>query len=192
MAWPCRGGGGVGSARAGVAPPRRPRRTAAAQAHHQDDDAGRGGLPDGGGALLVLGDDLRKAKTPVRSIAIWTRVNTAAADYGEERLGERYLRVRFEDLCAQPGETVRRIYDFFGLDGDAEPPLPVAAHHQVRLDTVPVFFADLNAWDTAAPTGIRMAVPRPASVSPGSTANCAGMPRPGGWSPGGASGCAGM
>jgi hypothetical protein len=68
----------------------------------------------------LLGDDLRKEKTPVRSIAVWSRVNSAAADYGEAQLGERYLRIRFEDLCAQPAETVRRIYDFFGLDGDAE------------------------------------------------------------------------
>jgi Sulfotransferase family len=68
----------------------------------------------------LLGDDLRKEKTPVRSIAVWNRVNSAAADYGESRLGERYLRVRFEDLCAQPTETVQRIFDFFGLDGDAE------------------------------------------------------------------------
>lgn len=68
----------------------------------------------------LLGDDLQKEKTPIRSIAVWSRVNTAAADYGETRLGERYLRVRFEDLCAQPAETVRAIYDFFGLDGDAE------------------------------------------------------------------------
>jgi hypothetical protein len=68
----------------------------------------------------LLGDDLRKEKTPVRSIAVWSRVNSAAADYGETRLGERYMRVRFEDLCAQPAETVRKIYDFFGLEGDAE------------------------------------------------------------------------
>src|SRR5688572_14749538 len=65
----------------------------------------------------LLGDDLRKEKTPVRSIAVWSRVNSAAADYGEQQLGERYLRVRFEDLCAQPEETVRSIYDFFGLEG---------------------------------------------------------------------------
>lgn len=68
----------------------------------------------------LLGEDLRKEKTPVRSIAVWSRVNSAAADYGEQQLGERYLRVRFEDLCAQPQEFVRRIFDFFGLDGDAE------------------------------------------------------------------------
>ena len=68
----------------------------------------------------VLGDDLRKAKTPTRSIAVWTRVNLAAADYGERELGSRYLRVRFEDLCADPASSVAQIYDFFGLEGDAE------------------------------------------------------------------------
>ena len=68
----------------------------------------------------LLGDDLRKEKKAVRSIALWSRVNSAAADYGETRLGERYLRVRFEDFCAQPLEIVRRIYEFFGLDGNAE------------------------------------------------------------------------
>jgi Sulfotransferase family len=68
----------------------------------------------------VLGDELRKEKKPVRSIALWSRVNVAAADFGEAQLGDRYLRVRFEDLCAEPTENVRRIYDFFGLQGDAE------------------------------------------------------------------------
>ena len=67
----------------------------------------------------VLGDDLRKAKTPIRSIALWNRVNATAADYGESALGPRYLRVRFEDLCAEPGPVVTRVYEFFGLEGDA-------------------------------------------------------------------------
>jgi Sulfotransferase family len=67
----------------------------------------------------VLGDELRKAKTPIRSIALWNRVNAAAADYGERELGPRYLRVRFEDLCVEPGPTVTRIYEFFRLRGDA-------------------------------------------------------------------------
>jgi hypothetical protein len=68
----------------------------------------------------VLGDDLEKAKTPTRSIALWNRVNLAAADYGERHLGPRYLRVRFEDLCAEPRATVESIFEFFGLEGDSE------------------------------------------------------------------------
>jgi hypothetical protein len=68
----------------------------------------------------VLGDELSKAKTPTRSIALWNRVNLAAADYGEHHLGPRYLRVRFEDLCVEPRATVAGIFEFLGLEGDAE------------------------------------------------------------------------
>jgi len=68
----------------------------------------------------VLGDDLRRARTSTRSIAVWSRINAEAADYGETTLRDRYLRVRFEDLCGAPGETVDRIFRFFGLEGDAE------------------------------------------------------------------------
>jgi hypothetical protein len=58
-------------------------------------------------------------RRPLRSIALWNRVNLMAADYGEGALGPRYLLVRFEDLCAEPVPTIGRIYDFFGLQGDA-------------------------------------------------------------------------
>lgn len=54
------------------------------------------------------------------SITLWSRVNMAAADYGEERLGSRYLRIRFEDLCTQPGETASRVLSFFELDADPQ------------------------------------------------------------------------
>ncbi len=43
-----------------------------------------------------------------------------AADYGEERLGARYLRIRFEDLCAQPVETASRVLAFFELEADPQ------------------------------------------------------------------------
>jgi hypothetical protein len=56
---------------------------------------------------------------PAQSIALWRRTNLAAADYGEQRMGGRYLRVRFEELCADPVPVVQRLLDFFGLTGDA-------------------------------------------------------------------------
>jgi hypothetical protein len=71
-----------------------------------------------GDAALERG--LRWKRRPYRSVALWARVNGGAADYGERELGDRYLRVRFEDLCSKPGATAREILDFFGLDGDAE------------------------------------------------------------------------
>jgi Sulfotransferase family len=56
----------------------------------------------------------------LRAIVLWERVNVRAADYGEQRLGSRYLRVRFEDLCRDPVAGIRRILDFFGLPAMAE------------------------------------------------------------------------
>ena len=68
----------------------------------------------------VLGGARISWRRPVRSIALWSRANCAAADYCERELGDAYLRVRFEDLCAEPTETVAAILGLFGLEGDAE------------------------------------------------------------------------
>jgi hypothetical protein len=53
-----------------------------------------------------------------RSIALWSWVNLEAKRYGEERLGNRYLRVRFEDLCERPAEVVAPVLRFLELEGD--------------------------------------------------------------------------
>jgi GT2 family glycosyltransferase len=55
----------------------------------------------------------------LRSIALWREVNLQAADFGERELGDRYLRIRFEDLCAEPAARVAEVLRFFALDGDA-------------------------------------------------------------------------
>ncbi len=68
----------------------------------------------------VFSDGWPSWRKPIRSISLWNRVNLRAADFGEQVLGDRYLRVRFEDLCAEPTQTVERILTFFGLEGDAE------------------------------------------------------------------------
>lgn len=68
----------------------------------------------------VFGGKWPAWRAPLRSIELWNRVNLQAADFGERVLGDRYLRVRFEDLCNEPAETVARIFTFFGLEGDAE------------------------------------------------------------------------
>jgi sulfotransferase family protein len=54
-----------------------------------------------------------------RSMLLWSRLNVLAADYGEHALGPRYLRIRFEDLCREPGSTIKRLFDFLGLEHDA-------------------------------------------------------------------------
>jgi sulfotransferase family protein len=78
------------------------------------------------GDAVPLPDGLSPA---ARSIALWSWVNLEASRYGEERLGDRYFRVRFEDLCERPAEVTARILDFFALEaapaslaGEVAPP----------------------------------------------------------------------
>lgn len=66
-----------------------------------------------------LGPDLHEAPQPVRTAALWARINLEAAAYGEARLGKRYLRVQFEALCRSPRETVQTILEFAGRAVDA-------------------------------------------------------------------------
>jgi len=57
---------------------------------------------------------------PLRSIALWNRLNALAADYGEGVLPGQYMPIRFEDLCAEPVPAIQRIFEFLGLRGDVE------------------------------------------------------------------------
>jgi hypothetical protein len=55
-----------------------------------------------------------------RSILVWERVNLHAAEFGESKLQQNYLRVRFEDLCANPVEITTRVINFLGVRIDPE------------------------------------------------------------------------
>lgn len=83
--------------------------------------------------------------TPARSIALWSWVNLKAAWYGEEHLGDRYLRIRFEDLCARPVEVTVDILSFFGLAGD-----PAVARDLVAVPT------SLGRWRDESPEMIAL------------------------------------
>jgi len=80
---------------------------------------------------------------PVRSIALWSWVNLRAARYGEERLGDRYLRIRFEDLCARPARTAGDVLRFLGLGGD-----PAVALHAIAVPS------SLGRWRAESPATI--------------------------------------
>ena len=69
------------------------------------------------GAAWRIGE---RGSRQVRSIRLWSALNTATAAYGREVLGDRYLRLRFEDLCARPAATIAELLRFAGLDGDPE------------------------------------------------------------------------
>lgn len=55
---------------------------------------------------------------PLRSILLWERVNLMAATYGETHFKNNYLRVRFEDLCGSPDETIGLIMNFLAAEID--------------------------------------------------------------------------
>ena len=80
---------------------------------------------------------------PERSIALWSWVNLTAARYGEEHLRHRYLRIRFEDLCARPVDVATRILEFFELAGD-----PAVASRAVVAPT------SLGRWRAEPPATI--------------------------------------
>ncbi len=60
----------------------------------------------------LLGAKPEGLSEPMQSIAFWSKANMLAARYGEEEMGDYYLRCKFEDMCWQPKTTVEQIADF--------------------------------------------------------------------------------
>ena len=49
-------------------------------------------------------------------ILFWSRVNQLAAEYGKTYLKDKYLIIRFEDLCNNPQFSVQKIFEFLEVD----------------------------------------------------------------------------
>lgn len=64
---------------------------------------------------VLLGHGYDHEPEPLRSLRLWMKANTAAADFAERRLGPRYLRLHYEALCARPVETAAALFEFLGL-----------------------------------------------------------------------------
>jgi hypothetical protein len=58
------------------------------------------------------------ADAPRQSLAFWVAANQRAVDRGEEHLGERFLVLRYEDLCRRPEVEIARLCDFIGHHPD--------------------------------------------------------------------------
>lgn len=58
--------------------------------------------------------------SPCQSLAYWVRSNTRAMTTGTEQLGERFLLLRFEDLCDEPAAQIERVASFVGVTPSAE------------------------------------------------------------------------
>ncbi|SMF95273.1 amino acid adenylation domain-containing protein [Methylomagnum ishizawai] len=71
------------------------------------------------GPVVLQSDELLLDKAQ-RSIRLWDRLNLRLAEYAEAKMPGQYLRIRYEDLCAQPRVEIERLMKFLGLEGDAE------------------------------------------------------------------------
>jgi hypothetical protein len=68
----------------------------------------------------LLGGDWSKDKR-VSQLRLWTRGNLRAREDALRWLGEdRYLAVRYEDLCGDPVPVIDRMLGFLGVDAESE------------------------------------------------------------------------
>lgn len=74
-----------------------------------------------------------------QSAAQWLRFERCARRARRAIPADRWLTVRYEDLCADPATTLRAIYDFIGIDGQPRVDFRSAEHHvignRMRLQT---------------------------------------------------------
>lgn len=61
------------------------------------------------GDLVVPNTDSRQSSVE-NAIQFWAHSNLQTKWFAEESLPERYLRIRFEDLCADPETEIRRLF----------------------------------------------------------------------------------
>jgi Sulfotransferase family len=64
----------------------------------------------------VLQPELQDAPQPLRSALLWARINCEAASYGDTRMADRYLRVKYENLCSDPRSTITEVLRFLGSE----------------------------------------------------------------------------
>lgn len=64
---------------------------------------------------LVIPDDTQNLPEHEKSLLLWSIVNSAAADFGEQNLGSRYLRIKYEDACHSPLAVIQKIAEFLAI-----------------------------------------------------------------------------
>lgn len=89
---------------------------------------------------VLLSQEEQQWPQAERSIALWSLINGWAERIGRG-MGPAYLRIRFEDLCADPVSVTRQIFRFFELPGDPR--------RSARLVEAP---ASLGRWRKADPS----------------------------------------
>ncbi|MBO6560735.1 MAG: sulfotransferase [Nisaea sp.] len=72
-------------------------------------------------------------ESPENAIRLWATANMQVADWGERVLGQRYVRIRFEDLCATPRATLTEALIANGLEEDLAGQVGSAAEAVIRM-----------------------------------------------------------
>jgi hypothetical protein len=80
---------------------------------------------------VVLPDFARGLPDAQRSLVLWAMVNAAAADYGTT-MEARYLRLRYEDMCADPASATARLAALLELPVPGTTAWPVMYIHRPR------------------------------------------------------------
>ena len=63
---------------------------------------------------LMTEEEASRLSVEERMMRFWGEGNRKVKEYGENNLGSRYLRIRFEDICDNPESEVRKILEFSG------------------------------------------------------------------------------
>jgi len=69
---------------------------------------------------------------PENAIRLWAAANMQVADWGARELGNRYMRIRFEDLCEAPRRTLVEALIKGGFDPDLSDQVGGAAEAVIR------------------------------------------------------------
>jgi len=56
--------------------------------------------------------------TPVDFLDLWRCFNEKGETYGSEFLKERYMQIKFEDICLRPKETIMRLFRFVNISDE--------------------------------------------------------------------------
>jgi hypothetical protein len=72
---------------------------------------------------FVSDEEMSSLGKAERMMRFWGESNRRVKSYGETNLGDRYLRIRFEDLCNNPEPETKRIVEFIGRPLDTVPAL---------------------------------------------------------------------
>ena len=69
-------------------------------------------------AEALLGRHYNELNRLSLSILFWAKSNMEVAEYGEDVMRDRYIRIRFEDLCKKPEPTLIRLLNFLEVKFD--------------------------------------------------------------------------